>query len=176
MREKKSRAGRVAFGGVFALLLAVGLSVPVGGPDARGYSPTLLQWGAPLVVALGVATAVLVLLAKIFMASMRDRREEREALLRMAEMGKSGNADGRGFLGMNTDDFYSLEGWQGKFGNADGRGWDGMDGDDFFDLEWWGVGERGQYRGLPEGERRRATEFQRRVVEAAIRAGAVLVR
>src|SRR3954447_25982530 len=73
----------LSFGAMFALLLAVALSVPVGPPDARGYIPTLLQWGAPLVVALVVLLVVLLLITKLFLASLEDRRHERQTLERL---------------------------------------------------------------------------------------------
>lgn len=71
------KTAALGFGAMLALLLVVALSVPLGPPDARGYSPTLLQWGTPLVIGLGVALVALLLFAKILLATLRDRRDER---------------------------------------------------------------------------------------------------
>lgn len=73
----------LSFGAMFAVLLAVALSVPVGPPDTRGYVPTLLQWGAPLVVALVVLLVVLLTVTKLLLASLKDRRHERQTLERL---------------------------------------------------------------------------------------------
>src|SRR3954470_18616733 len=73
----------LSFGAMFALLLVVALSVPVGPPDARGYSPTLLQWGTPFVIALVVLVGALVLVCKLFLASLHDRRDERRTIERI---------------------------------------------------------------------------------------------
>ncbi len=76
--------GLISFGATFALLIAVALSVPVGASNSQGYSPTLLQWGLPFVVALAALLLVVLLLTKIFMATLQDRHEERQSLLLLA--------------------------------------------------------------------------------------------
>lgn len=86
----------IAFGAMFALLLAVALSVPVGPPDPKrgGYSPTLLQWGTPLIIGAGVALIALFCVVWLAAAISRnaryasryqyeDREKERETWERM---------------------------------------------------------------------------------------------
>jgi hypothetical protein len=70
-----------AFGAMLALLLVVALSVPIGPANAQGYSPTLLQFGLPLVLGGAVAALALVVVAKMYLAGLADRKDERAAFV-----------------------------------------------------------------------------------------------